>query len=237
MKRDELANIAREARANLEEYPVEGIPEEYFSAVSAMEQTQLRDVKGDSASELLMLEEEAKRCLRCRLHEARHSVVFGEGNADAPLVAFVGEGPGADEDRMGRPFVGRAGKLLTAAITSGMGLRREDVYIANVVKCRPPNNRAPLEDEAKTCVESYLFKQLELISPRVIVTLGAPAQLALGGIAGGISSIRGKWLNWRGVPLMPTYHPAYILRQPSAKRPFWEDLQEVMRFLGLSVTV
>jgi DNA polymerase len=170
--------------------------------------------------------------VKCRLAETRTKVVFGAGKTQSPLIAFVGEGPGADEDRQGEPFVGKAGQLLTAAITKGLGLRREDVYIANVVKCRPPNNRTPLEDEVQSCIP-YLFQQLELLQPRVIVTLGQPAQLALSGVKMGITKLRGNWQEWRGIKLMPTFHPAYILRNPAVKRQFWEDLQEVMREVGL----
>ena len=178
------------------------------------------------------LRAEALGCRRCRLCETRNKVVFGVGKSDSPVIAFVGEGPGADEDRQGEPFVGKAGQLLTAAITKGLGLQREDVYICNVVKCRPPENRTPMVDEVEAC-NPFLFRQLEIMSPKVIVTLGAPAQAALTGNLGGITKIRGKWLEWRGIPLMPTFHPAYILRSPAAKKPFWEDLQLVMDRVGL----
>ena len=178
------------------------------------------------------LRDEALGCKRCRLCETRNKVVFGVGNINSPLIAFVGEGPGADEDRIGEPFVGRAGELLTAAITKGLGLERKDVYIANVVKCRPPQNRAPLPDETEACTQ-FLFRQLELIQPRVIVTLGQPAQLALSGVNLGITKLRGQWQSWRGIKLMPTFHPAYLLRNPPAKKEFWEDLKAVMAVLGI----
>lgn len=180
------------------------------------------------------LEAKAKACTKCRLCETRTNVVFGVGKRESPLIAFVGEGPGADEDRLGEPFVGRAGALLTAAITKGLGLQREDVYIGNVVKCRPPQNRAPLPDEVSSCTP-YLYRQLELLQPRVIITLGQPAQLALSGVNIGITKLRGQWQSWNGIKLMPTFHPAYLLRNPSVKRLFWEDLQAVMRELGLPV--
>lgn len=183
-------------------------------------------------SELRALRLQAEGCTRCRLCEGRNKVVFGVGNTRHPLIAFVGEGPGADEDRIGEPFVGKAGQLLTAAITKGLGLQREQVYICNVVKCRPPENRAPLPDETAACTP-YLYRQLELIAPSVIITLGQPAQRALSGVDMGITKLRGKWQQWRGIPLMPTFHPAYILRNPPAKKEFWEDLQEVMKRLGL----
>ncbi|MCC6931705.1 MAG: uracil-DNA glycosylase [Deltaproteobacteria bacterium] len=175
---------------------------------------------------------EALNCSRCRLSETRLHVVFGVGQISSPQVAFVGEGPGAEEDKKGVPFVGRAGELLIAAITKGMGLKREDVYICNVIKCRPPDNRTPLPDEVEACYH-FLHKQLLLVKPRIIITLGQPAQKALCNIDIGITKLRGQWQSWQGIKLMPTYHPAYILRNPSAKRPFWEDLQEVMRELGL----
>ena len=175
-------------------------------------------VDSDSdAAELNSLRIDALGCMKCRLCETRNKVVFGAGRVDRPLIAFVGEGPGADEDRTGEPFVGRAGALLTAAITKGLGLQREDVYICNVVKCRPPENRAPLPDEVAAC-SPYLSRQLELINPKVIVTLGQPAQLALSGVNTGITRLRGQWQTWRGFRLMPTFHPAYILRNPAAKK-------------------
>ena len=180
------------------------------------------------------LESEAKGCRRCRLCETRTNVVFGDGLREQPAVAFVGEGPGAEEDSQGLPFVGRAGELLTAAITKGMGLRRSDVYIANVVKCRPPENRAPLPDESENCLP-FLFRQLELLQPRVIVTLGGPAQKAIVGKDQGITKLRGQWQDWRGIRVMPTLHPAYILRNPAAKRDFWSDIQSVMKELGIPV--
>lgn len=178
------------------------------------------------------LEAKAKACTKCRLCETRTNVVFGVGKRESPLIAFVGEGPGVDEDRLGEPFVGKAGALLTAAITKGLGLKRENIYIGNVVKCRPPQNRAPLPDEVSSCTP-YLYRQLELLQPRVIITLGQPAQLALSGVKIGITKLRGQWQSWNGIKLMPTFHPAYLLRNPSVKRLFWEDLQAVMRELGL----
>ncbi len=178
------------------------------------------------------LEQEAVSCQSCRLSQTRNKVVFGTGTK-TPRIVFVGEGPGAEEDRSGEPFVGKAGALLTAAITRGLQLQREDVYICNVVKCRPPENRNPLPDEVSAC-EGFLFRQLQLLRPEVIITLGSPAQKALTGVDKGITRLRGNWLEWRGIKVMPTFHPAYILRNPEAKRPFWEDLQEVMKVLGLA---
>ncbi len=199
---------------------------------SILPATDLPDLHPAALLELKQLRVIAESCTKCRLCETRNKVVFGAGNPDSPLIAFVGEGPGADEDRTGEPFVGRAGALLTAAITKGLGLKREEVYICNVVKCRPPGNRAPLPDEVAAC-NGYLFRQLELIRPKVIVTLGQPAQLALSGVNIGITKLRGQWQEWRGIPLMPTFHPAYILRNQSVKKEFWDDLQDVMRKVGI----
>ena len=144
----------------------------------------------------------------------------------------MAEEPGADADRVGELFGGKAGIVLTAAITQGLGLQRSEVYICNVVKCRPPENRTPLPDEVAAC-SPYLFEQLELIRPKVIIALGGPAMQTLTGVQGGITKLRGKWLEWKGIKVMPTFHPAYILRNPPAKKDFWEDLQQVMRELGL----
>src|SRR3989454_3414916 len=163
---------------------------------------------------LLKVREDLGECTRCKLHGTRHTIVFGDGNPKAELV-FVGEGPGADEDAQGLPFVGRAGKLLTQMIEA-MGLQRKDVYICNVVKCRPPENRAPEKDEIAIC-SPFLLRQLDVIQPKVIVCLGAVALKALLGAERGITHLRGQWLEYRGTRLMPTYHPAYLLRNPSAK--------------------
>lgn len=169
-------------------------------------------------------------CRRCKLHKARHNIVFADGNPKAELV-FVGEGPGADEDAQGLPFVGRAGKLLTQMIEA-MGLQRKDVYICNVVKCRPPENRTPEKDEIATC-SPYLLRQLDVIAPKVIVCLGSVAAQTLLETNRGVSHFRGQWLDFRGRKLMATYHPAYLLRNPSAKGEVWKDLQKVMAVLGL----
>jgi DNA polymerase len=171
-------------------------------------------------------------CTRCKLHKGRNKIVFGDGSPSARLV-FVGEGPGADEDAQGLPFVGRAGKLLTQMIEA-MGLQRKDVYICNVVKCRPPENRAPEPDEVAAC-SPYLLRQIDVINPKVIVCLGAVAAKTLLNTTRGITSFRGEWLEWRGRKLMATYHPAYLLRNPPAKADVWKDLQKVMTELGLQV--
>ena len=169
-------------------------------------------------------------CTRCKLSRHRNKIVFGAGNPHAELV-FVGEGPGHDEDMQGVPFVGRAGKLLTQMIEA-MGLTRDKVYIANVVKCRPPENRTPEKDEITTCMP-FLLRQLAAINPKVIVSLGSCATQALLGGNKSISSFRGQWLEFRGARLMATYHPAYLLRNPPAKTDVWADLKKVMAVLGL----
>ena len=169
-------------------------------------------------------------CTRCRLHKGRTNIVFGVGNPKAELV-FVGEGPGHDEDVQGEPFVGRAGKLLTQMIEA-MGLQRKDVYICNVVKCRPPENRLPEKDEITIC-SPFLTRQLAVIGPKVICCLGACSAQTLLETNQGISRFRGAWFDYRGSKLIATYHPAYLLRNPNAKGEVWKDLQKVMAVLGL----
>lgn len=181
---------------------------------------------------LLKIREDLGECTRCRLHKTRNKIVFGDGNPKAQLV-FVGEGPGADEDAQGLPFVGRAGKLLTQMIEA-MGLQRKDVYICNVVKCRPPQNRQPERDEVAEC-SPFLLRQIDTIAPKVIVCLGATAAKTILQTERGISQFRGEWLEFRGRKLMVTYHPAYLLRNPAAKSEVWKDLQKVMAELGLAV--
>jgi uracil-DNA glycosylase len=181
---------------------------------------------------LLQIREDLGECTRCKLHSTRRTIVFGDGNPKAQLV-FVGEGPGADEDAQGLPFVGRAGKLLTQMIEA-MGLQRRDVYICNVVKCRPPGNRQPEPDEVAAC-SPFLFRQLDSINPKVIVCLGATAFQTLLQTNRSISHYRGQWLDYRGYKMLPTYHPAYLLRNPAAKADVWKDLQKVMAELGLEV--
>src|SRR5262245_58179158 len=173
-------------------------------------------------------------CRRCKLAPHRTKLVFGVGNPRARLV-FVGEGPGADEDQQGEPFVGRAGQLLTEIITKGMRLRREDVYICNVIKCRPPGNRNPEPDEVASC-EPFLLRQLELIAPEVIVALGKFAAQTLLRSKVPITQLRGRWYDYHGIRLMPTFHPAYLLRNPGDKRLVWEDIQQVMQALGIGGT-
>lgn len=172
-------------------------------------------------------------CTRCKLSGGRKTIVFGAGNPSAELM-FVGEGPGEEEDLQGLPFVGRAGALLTDIITKGMGLKREDVYIANVIKCRPPNNRNPELDEIAAC-EPFLRKQIALIRPKVLVALGKFAAQVLLRSRVPISKLRGVWSEFDGVPLMPTFHPAYLLRNPADKRLVWEDVKQVLEHLGRAI--
>ncbi len=179
---------------------------------------------------LTAIRDEIGDCKRCRLCEGRTKIVFGQGNAGAELM-FVGEAPGADEDIQGLAFVGRAGQLLTDMVEKGMKMKRLDVFIANVIKCRPPGNRPPEADEIATC-QPFLEAQIKAIKPRVIVALGATAGKFMAKTADPISKFRGRFASWDGIPVMPTYHPAYLLRNPSAKKTVWEDLKLVMDLLG-----
>jgi uracil-DNA glycosylase family 4 len=184
-----------------------------------------------SAGEPLAMEAvraELGDCRRCSLGSLRHKIVFGEGNPQAELV-FVGEAPGADEDAQGRPFVGQAGQLLTKIIAA-MGLKREDAYICNILKCRPPGNRNPQPEEIAAC-EPFLIRQLEAIRPRVICALGGFAAHTLLKSEAPITVLRGRFHAYQGIPLMPTYHPAYLLRNPGAKKQVWEDVQAIMKLL------
>lgn len=175
------------------------------------------------------VERELGDCRRCPLHRDRTHIVFGEGSVGAKLV-FVGEAPGADEDRQGRPFVGKAGQLLTRIIEA-MGMRREDVYICNVLKCRPPGNRTPLPQEMEIC-GPFLEKQLSVIRPTVICALGSVAAKALLKKDAPITALRGRFHDYRGIPCLPTYHPAYLLRNPAAKKQVWQDMKMIMERLG-----
>ncbi len=186
--------------------------------------------KRGKAKELEEMAAALKDCTRCGLSEGRTQVVFGTGNPETEVV-FVGEAPGYDEDIQGEPFVGRAGQLLTKMIAA-MGLSRNQVYICNVIKCRPPENRDPLPEEI-ACCEPFLLKQLEIMRPKVIVALGRFAVQSLLRDTTPITRQRGRWRDYHGIRLMPTFHPSYLLRNPAAKREAWLDLQEVMRELGL----
>jgi uracil-DNA glycosylase family 4 len=185
------------------------------------------------ATTLDQLQEVLGDCRRCKLCDGRTNIVYGVGNPNAELM-FVGEGPGEDEDLQGEPFVGRAGKLLTDIIEKGMGMPRASVYIANVVKCRPPGNRAPQPDEIAAC-EQFLARQVELVAPQVIITLGKFASHVLLRSRTPITRMRGTWHNYGQIPVMPTFHPAYLLRTPSGKRDVWADVKSVLAKLGKPV--
>jgi DNA polymerase len=184
----------------------------------------------ERAAALQAIREDLGDCKRCALHKARNTIVFGVGNPAARLM-FVGEGPGADEDAQGLPFVGRAGQLLNNMIAA-MGLKREDCYIANVVKCRPPGNRTPEPDEANTC-SPFLFRQIDVVRPQVLVALGATAATYLLGARQPLAGLRGRVHAFRGMSLIVTYHPAFLLRDPRQKKEAWADLQIAMKELGL----
>jgi DNA polymerase len=191
--------------------------------------------EGATRNQLNSIRSEIGDCKRCKLCKERKNIVFGVGNPDAQLM-FIGEGPGADEDEQGIPFVGRAGQLLTKIIQA-MGLKRDDVYIGNIAKCRPPNNRNPEPDEIETCMP-FLLKQVSVIKPKIVVALGAIAAKSLLNVETPISKIRGKAIDWEpkninwSCKLIPTYHPAFLLRNPNMKRPVWEDMQKVMELMG-----
>ena len=186
---------------------------------------------GKSNKELLEeLRSNIGDCQRCKLGKTRTKLVFGVGNPDAKIV-FVGEGPGRDEDIQGEPFVGRAGQLLTDIITKGMKMKREDVYICNVVKCRPPENRNPEADEVDAC-EGFLIKQLEVIKPEIVVALGTFAAQTLLKTDLPISKLRGRFHDYKGIQVMPTFHPSYLLRNPEKKKEAWEDIKMVIARLG-----
>jgi uracil-DNA glycosylase len=189
-------------------------------------ENKIKVINANNEEQLKKVSQEMANCQLCQLAKTRHNLVFGDGNPNAQIV-FVGEAPGADEDEQGLPFVGRAGQLLTKIIEA-MGIKRKDVYICNILKCRPPGNRNPLSDEIGLC-EPFLKKQLQAISPKVICALGTFAAQTLLKTDVQISLLRGRFHTYNGIKLMPTYHPAYLLRNPSAKKPVWEDVQMIMK--------
>jgi uracil-DNA glycosylase family 4 len=198
---------------------------------SALSQAAIATPVQDRAAALAAIRADLGECVRCPLHaQGRTQIVFGTGNPQAELM-FIGEAPGADEDRQGEPFVGRAGQLLNNMIAA-MGLRREDVYIANVIKCRPPGNRTPNPEECAVC-SPFLLRQIEVVAPQAIVALGAVAAKTLLAVNQSMNSLRGRWYEFHNVPLAVTFHPAYLLRNPPAKKDAWQDLQMVMKRLGL----
>lgn len=194
----------------------------------------LTPVHEDVAGALSALAATVRGCEKCNLCKTRTQTVFGVGSMEADLV-FVGEAPGADEDAQGEPFVGKAGQLLTDIIVKGMKMKREDVYICNVLKCRPPNNRNPNPEEMSMC-EPYLIQQLSLLRPKVICALGGVASKCLLQTEASVGQLRGRWHHYQGIPLRVTYHPAYLLRTPTDKGKTWEDIQEVMKVLSGEVT-
>jgi DNA polymerase len=217
-----MQEVLRELRAYLE-----------WARQAGLQNLAVSPEQPDVAMKLPTLEsvrEQMGECTLCKLHKGRHNIVFGVGNPRARLM-FIGEAPGEEEDLQGLPFVGKAGQLLTKMIEA-MGLRREDVYICNTVKCRPPNNRNPEPEELEAC-EPFLRGQLAAVRPEAIVTLGKFAAQALLREATPISRLRGQWREYQGIPVMPTFHPAYLLRSPQEKGKVWADLQEVMKKLGL----
>lgn len=234
--KEELIGIIKDIKKGIELYKELNIPiylssssERFLKGDPEVERLCLKEIK-----ELEELKDYIKDCTRCKLHKNRKNLVFGEGNPNAELV-FVGEAPGREEDIEGRPFVGEAGRLLTRIIKA-MGLERKDVYICNVVKCRPPRNRDPEADEIKACFP-FLEAQLRIISPKVICTLGRIAAQTLLGKDFKITKQRGNWYSYKDIPVMPTFHPAYLLRNPSEKRVVWEDMKKIMEKLGLNTDI
>jgi DNA polymerase len=209
---------------------------EAMKAIAISDENLIRPIPeaiSDPVQALKIIREDLGDCTRCVLYkQGRKQIVFGVGNPSAELM-FIGEAPGADEDERGEPFVGRAGQLLTNMIKA-MGLGREDVYIANIIKCRPPGNRTPERDECETC-SPFLMRQIDAIKPKVIVALGAVAARTLLAINAPMSELRGQWYEFRGTRLAVTYHPAFLLRDPRQKKETWKDLQMVMKELGLEL--
>ena len=246
--RDAVANSTIEAQSLLQPESREEMPARKSATVAKESVLQVltphaEQSVSDPAAALKLIREDLGDCTRCKLHkQGRKQIVFGVGNPHADLM-FVGEGPGADEDEQGEPFVGRSGQLLNNMIKA-MGIRREDVYIANVVKCRPPGNRAPERDESETC-SPFLMRQIAAIRPKVVVALGAVSAKNLLAINAPMSELRGRFYDfspagarssdpsWQGTKLAVTYHPAFLLRDPRQKSEAWKDLQMVMKFLGL----
>ncbi len=237
----EFLEIVEQVRAHLEyrralgmsfvEMPLRGVPRSTAPVAAQVDPVKTASALverpfASGAAGLAAVREELGDCIRCKLHKGRKNIVFGEGNPNAALV-FVGEGPGQEEDLQGRPFVGAAGQLLTDIIVKGMQLKREDVYICNIVKCRPPGNRNPEPDEVGAC-EPFLIKQLRAINPQIIIGLGNVAVKTLLKTKEGITSLRGNWKTYQGIPLMPTFHPAYLLRTPSDKKLVWDDIKKVI---------
>lgn len=230
--RDEILEIISDIRLHVELQTALGVREMESSSLASEAfgsgvVIAMNERMGQAFSETLdEIRADIGECKRCKLHTGRKNIVFGEGNPHAALV-FVGEGPGYEEDQQGRPFVGEAGQLLTKIIEGGMKLKRSDVYICNIVKCRPPGNRTPQPDEIEAC-KPFVMRQIEAIKPRAIVTLGNVPTQTLLNTKEGITKLRGGWRIYKDIPLMPTFHPAYLLRNPADKRLVWDDIQKVM---------
>jgi uracil-DNA glycosylase family 4 len=222
----------RSQESEVRSQKAEGASQSVKSAKSADSVPQPADLLAAAAPRetLEAVREDLGDCKRCKLCKTRKTIVFGSGNPHAELV-FVGEGPGADEDAQGLPFVGRAGQLLTEMIEKGMKIPRPDVYICNIVKCRPPENRKPEKDEVAAC-RQFMERQIDAIRPRVICALGATAAETMLEMRESMGKLRGRWFEFRGIPLVVTYHPAYLLRDPTKKRETWEDLKLILARLG-----
>jgi uracil-DNA glycosylase len=220
---DELKEVIASIKSYVELDKASGIGEFFMASCSAQNAAL-------NTNELDILKNEVSGCKRCSLHKTRRNVVFGSGDPEAQLM-FIGEAPGEDEDIQGLPFVGRAGQLLTKIIEA-MGLKRSDVYIANILKCRPPNNRMPLPTEIAEC-EDNVKRQVELIKPKVICTLGKFASQTLLRTEVPISALRGKFHEYNGTKVMPTFHPAYLLRNPAEKKIVWQDMKKIMKELDI----
>jgi uracil-DNA glycosylase len=231
---EELLTILSHVKRNVLSDMEMGLESPFIPDLLQVGHEKTSPIKAGSLYELKNL---MRDCARCKLHSTRTSLAFGEGNPKARLM-FVGEGPGRDEDIEGKPFVGEAGKLLTRIIEGGVGLKREDVYICYIVKCRPPDNRTPERDEMDACIP-FLREQIRIIKPEVICTLGRTAAQELLGRDFKLIEERGKWRAFMDIPVMPTFHPAYILRNPSKERELkghvWEDIKKIKTKLGLEV--
>ena len=228
--RKEIHDALSAARSQFEYLSDLGIESQSIDRAVATQTPAAASISEELKQSLDAVRAELGDCQRCGLAETRTNIVYGVGNPNARLV-FVGEAPGREEDQKGEPFVGEAGRLLDK-ILHAMGMQRDEVYICNVLKCRPPNNRDPLPEEVATC-EAFLMRQIEAIKPQVIVGLGRFAVHSLLKSKTPISRIRGEWQSYQGVPMMPTYHPAYLLRNPEGKRDVWEDMKDVMRRLQI----
>lgn len=226
---EELLSLVKSVKGQLANADHLYVNIDWKSPVPMQKKNDISAAKPEKSIDVLC--REVAGCERCSLSRTRKNVVFGDGDTQAGIV-FVGEAPGADEDEQGLPFVGRAGQLLTNIIKA-MGLERKDVYICNILKCRPPGNRNPLPDEIRLC-EPYLKQQLQMISPRIICALGSFAAKTLLKTETPITLLRGRFHRYEGIKLMPTYHPAYLLRNPSAKKQVWEDVQLIMKELNIA---